>query len=192
MRNLTVFDLAQVAVQDSESLSPHRPMRRWSSSLLSNSRFRFRCYSTQRTPDRINYNPDASFSDVPDPKILTLPRVTSNDLASQPERPRNVLMLTRDYIENALYNPHYGYFSKQASIISSSENERGLDFSKVRDSREFQGTVAQRYSSLENEKKPMGPGSQIWHTPTELFKVRQPFTSCYLNSFLTSLGTAKP
>jgi hypothetical protein len=137
-----------------------------------------RRYSTQRRPERYNYNPDASFSDQVDPEILTLPRVTANDLANNTERPRGVLMLTRDFIENALYNPHYGYFSKQASIISSTEDEYGFQFASIHDSREFQGLVAQRYNALENEKKPMGPASQIWHTPTELFKVIPPSLIC--------------
>jgi len=49
------------------------------------------------------------------------PTVTADSLRTRKERPRRVKMLMRDFIEDSLYNPHYGYFSKNVSIFSSGE-----------------------------------------------------------------------
>ena len=77
-------------------------------------------------------------------------------------------MLVRDYIEDSLYNPNYGYFPKQAKIFTGIE-DTVLDFSKIRDSNEFQEIVAKKYESYGSNEN--GPGIQAWHTPTELFRV---------------------
>ena len=45
------------------------------------------------------------------------PSVTANTLRGRRERPRRVKMLMRDFIEDSLYNPQYGYFSKYANYI---------------------------------------------------------------------------
>lgn len=83
-------------------------------------------------------------------------------------------MLVRDYIEDSLYNPHYGYFSKRATIVTSPKH---IDFATVRDSAEFQEEVAKRYV-LYGRDEP-GPGKQLWHTPTEIFKVRHGLKDSY-------------
>ncbi|EEB97716.1 hypothetical protein MPER_02910, partial [Moniliophthora perniciosa FA553] len=70
-------------------------------------------------------------------------------------------MLARDFIEDSLYNPHYGYFSKKATIFNWSD--KPFEFGHIRDATEFDSMVARRYASYEEEK-------QLWHTPTELFK----------------------
>ena len=72
-------------------------------------------------------------------------------------------MLARDFIEDSLYNPHYGYFSKKATIFGWGD-DAPFEFGAMRDSAEFDANVARRYASYEAEK-------QLWHTPTELFKV---------------------
>ena len=95
-------------------------------------------------------------------------QVTANDLESYKEPPRNVKMLVRDYIEDALYNPNYGYFPKQATIFSGLENT-AIDFSAIRDSNEFQELVAKKYEDFRDGA--VGPGLQVFHTPTELFRV---------------------
>ena len=76
-------------------------------------------------------------------------------------------MLVRDYIEDSLYNPHYGYFSKRATIVTSPKH---IEFKTLRDSVQFQEEVAKRYVSYGKDER--GPGKQLWHTPTEIFKVR--------------------
>ena len=142
-------------------------MRRWK--VYRNLPFSRR-YSTHKPPDRYNYNPEPSFSDVPDEEVIRYPRVTAKDLAGLSEPPTGVKMLTRDFIEDSLYNPNYGYFSKEATIFSSS-NEEGFDFSSIPNSREFQRVVADRYKAYSSDTLSSGSGSQVWHTPTELFKV---------------------
>ncbi|KAI0352162.1 DUF185-domain-containing protein [Trametes cingulata] len=121
--------------------------------------------STDRPEDRVNYNDKLSFSDVPDPEHINYKRVTANDLEHQRHPPRKVKMLVRDFIEDSLYNPHYGYFSKQATIFTAVEP---LDFPSIKNMSAFEAEVAERYADYGVDGE--GPGKQIWHTPTELFK----------------------
>ena len=118
--------------------------------------------------DRFNYNPEIFFDEAPDPEHMGYARVTSNDLERHTKPPTRVKMLVRDFIEDSLYNPHYGYFPQQATIFTSAGDP--VDFRAMRDSVEFQNEVARRYSKYGADEE--GPGRQIWHTPTELFKVR--------------------
>ena len=133
-----------------------------------------RPYSTprkSRPPDKIDYNSKPEFSytslDSSSEEHVNYKLVTANDLESSKDPPKRVRMLIRDFIEDSLYNPHYGYFPRQANIFSSSDDM--LDFSKIRDSNEFQEIVAQRYMGYGADAE--GPGKQIFHTPTELFRV---------------------
>lgn len=129
--------------------------------------------STKKIPDKINYNPAVSFEDKPDAEHLNFRKVTANDLESLTSPPTEVKMLVRDFIEDSLYNPNYGYFPKQATIFTSKEQ---MDFGAMRNMDEFQAEVARRYAAYGLDKD--GPGRQIWHTPTELFQVS---TFCSLN-----------
>ncbi|MCJ1373057.1 hypothetical protein MMC20_004283 [Loxospora ochrophaea] len=78
-------------------------------------------------------------------------------------------MLTRDFIEDSLYNPHYGYFSKQVVIFSPGDP---FDFNSMRDELEFHQILGQRYTSFEDKLDEQSPNDnrQLWHTPTELFR----------------------
>ncbi|KAG6833237.1 hypothetical protein H0H87_009858 [Tephrocybe sp. NHM501043] len=76
-------------------------------------------------------------------------------------------MLVRDFIDDSLYNPNYGYFPKQATIFNTDDST--VNFDSLRDSVEFQEEVAQKYAAYGADKHD-GPGRQLWHTPTELFK----------------------
>ncbi|KAI8870332.1 DUF185-domain-containing protein [Ramicandelaber brevisporus] len=104
-------------------------------------------------------------------------------------------MLVREYIDNALYNPHYGYFSKTANIASVPES---FDVTLLKDSIEFENKMAERYEQLETkilqqqaaidtiievhdnmaagnamenaqQMNRMAIARQMWHTPTEIF-----------------------
>lgn len=77
--------------------------------------------------------------------------------------PRRVKMLVRDYIEDSLYNPNYGYFSKNATIFG--DRTKPIDFNALRDSAEFTSEVGKSYAEYRHD-------TQLWHTPTELFRVR--------------------
>ena len=145
--------------------------------------------ATEKTNDeKINYN-RLSFQDAPDPEHVAYKRVTANDLESCTEPPRRVRMLVRDFIEDSLYHPNYGYFSKQVNIFPAPEP---VDLTTVRNTAEFEAEVAKRYASYGEDGD--GPGKQLWHTPTELLKVS--CVSCSANSELMaqvgSLGTAGP
>ncbi|KAG1764824.1 S-adenosyl-L-methionine-dependent methyltransferase [Suillus occidentalis] len=139
--------------------------------------------------DKINYNPDISFSNTVDPKHLQYPMLSSRDLESHRKPPTRVRMLIRDFIEDSLYNPHYGYFSKRATIFTAPPHcggvEGGFDFNKYRDSAEFEVDVAKRYREFGNGEED-GPGRQLWHTPTELFKpwYGQAIAQCLVSEYL--------
>ena len=153
--------VAQRAARCRWALSRFEPLRLLSSSLPS--------FSSPKSKKReeLNFNPEVYFDDVPNPEHLSFKRVTSNDLEAFKHPPRRVRMLVRDYIEDSLYNPHYGYFSKRATIVTSPKH---IDFGILRDLVEFQEEVAKRYVSYGKDEP--GPGKQLWHTPTEIFKVR--------------------
>jgi hypothetical protein len=69
-----------------------------------------------------------------------------------------------------LYNPSYGYFSKQAVIFSPGEP---FNFNALRDELEFQAELGRRYTEFEDRLDDLegeNPTRQLWHTPTELFR----------------------
>lgn len=104
-----------------------------------------------------------------DPAHRYYPRKTAKDVASLKTPPTCTKMLTRDFIDDSLYNPNYGYFSKQAVIFSP---ETDFDFTELRDHMEFLDILARMYKEIESEADEVDEvARQVWHTPTELFKV---------------------
>lgn len=126
--------------------------------------------SKSKARERYNYNKSSILDDlVENAEHLKFKRVTATDLASSKQPPRQVKMLARDFIHDSLYNPHYGYFTKNAVIFSADEP---IDFTGLRNLPHFQDAVARKYVAHGGEAfTEPGPGKQVWHTPTELFKV---------------------
>jgi hypothetical protein len=78
-------------------------------------------------------------------------------------------MYTREFIDDSLYNPNYGYFSKHATIFTPT---RPFDFNAIKDEAEFNNQINQNYSDFEEalDEIAYDPNRQLWHTPTELFQ----------------------
>ncbi|KAF8074921.1 S-adenosyl-L-methionine-dependent methyltransferase [Lyophyllum atratum] len=116
--------------------------------------------------DKWNYNV-SPFLQTSDTKATEFKTVDANSLENVTQPPRGVKMLVRDFIEDSLYNPNYGYFPKQATIFNADNST--VDFASLRDTAEFQEEVGQKYAAYGADRHD-GPGRQLWHTPTELFK----------------------
>ena len=97
------------------------------------------------------------------------PVITAKDAAKKKDMPLEAKMLVRDFIDDSLYHPNYGYFSKQAVIFSP---ETDFEFEKIKDNMEFLDIIADKYREIEDDMDVRDEvARQVWHTPTELFKV---------------------
>jgi hypothetical protein len=77
--------------------------------------------------------------------------------------------LANRLLTDSLYNPSYGYFSKQVVIFTPGEP---FQFNDLKDESEFHRLLGKRYTEFEDrldEKEP-NDTRQLWHTPTELFR----------------------
>ena len=72
-------------------------------------------------------------------------------------------------LADSLYNPNYGYFSKQVVIFTPGEP---FDFPNLKDENEFNSILSQRYVEFEDKLDAVEPSDtrQLWYTPTELFR----------------------
>lgn len=115
------------------------------------------------------------------------PRQTAYDTAKCKTTPTRNKMLVRDFIDDSLYNPNYGYFSKQAVIFSP---ETDFQFNDMDDHLEFMNILGQLYKDIEGDADEVDEvARQVWHTPTELFKVRRGnCTVNYVTNNKKSLG----
>lgn len=70
---------------------------------------------------------------------------------------------------DSLYNPSYGYFSKQVVIFTPGDP---FHFPSIRDELEFHSLLSKRYSEFEDALDAESPSDtrQLWYTPTELFR----------------------
>lgn len=114
-----------------------------------------RAFGTQvlREKHRTQYNYDI-FAETPDAEHYTFPLVTADDLARNKTRPSGVRMLARDFIHDSLYNPHYGYFSRQAVLLPESGStgmRGGFPFRAMRNEAEFMRAVQGRYLAFEEQ-----------------------------------------
>ncbi|EGN96703.1 hypothetical protein SERLA73DRAFT_184842 [Serpula lacrymans var. lacrymans S7.3] len=139
--------------------------------------------TTGHKADKFNYNQEFSFSDATNTNYSDYKLVNANELEAIQTPPKGVKMLVRDFIEDSLYNPHYGYFPQRACILTAPES--CFEFNKLKSSTEFEAEVARRYFVLGGADHE-GPGRQLWHTPTELFKpwYGQAIAQCLVSEYL--------
>jgi hypothetical protein len=125
----------------------------------------------------IDWKTDELTPEVDADQLATYPYLNKRALARYRDPPRRFRALVRDFIDDSLYNPHYGYFSTQAEILETGVDETvGLPFGEIRNEVAFDNEIAKRYGALSTDVAIPGRGEgaarQVWHTPTELFKVR--------------------
>lgn len=84
-------------------------------------------------------------------------------------RPAWIEVLSNIVAIDSLYNQHYGYFSKHATIFSPGEP---FDFNNIEDGPAFLRLLGERYTEFEDRLDQINPDEarQLWHTPTELFR----------------------
>ncbi|KAL9092975.1 MAG: hypothetical protein Q9159_000599 [Coniocarpon cinnabarinum] len=120
--------------------------------------------------DRLSWVPRR---DDPPPEVArdlkTYEWTTSAELREKGRRPLHTKMLMRDFIEDSLYNPIYGYFSSQATIFNSG---KPFEFNTIRSELAFQDQLGERYTEFEDalDSVQQNEARQLWHTPTELFR----------------------
>lgn len=76
------------------------------------------------------------------------PMTTSGKSARLQHRPRRSKMLVSDFIEDSLYNPHYGYFSKEVEIFHS---DKPFDYQNIEDVDGFMDAWKQAYQKYDQE-----------------------------------------
>lgn len=98
------------------------------------------------------------------------PGLSLAQLRARRRRPRRATMLLRDFIDDSLYNPAYGYFARQALILDPGPP---FDFARMRDGLDFEAELGRRYAAFEaalDRDHGPDPARQLWHTPSELFR----------------------
>lgn len=79
------------------------------------------------------------------------PQTNSAKLARFKHRPSKVKMLASDFIEDSLYNPHYGYFSKEVEIFKP---EKPFDYNNIDDIDDFMDHWQKSYSRYDEAIDP--------------------------------------
>jgi hypothetical protein len=121
--------------------------------------------STSTLPPRSSSSPSPrSSTSGPSPRLSSKRPLTALQ-TSQPSVGSHRL-LGRDFIHDSLYHPDYGYFSKHAVIFSPPQP---IHFPSLQSSLEFTDAIAQMY--LQYDEVEEDDALQVWHTPTEMFKV---------------------
>ncbi|KAI8975192.1 S-adenosyl-L-methionine-dependent methyltransferase [Mycotypha africana] len=99
-------------------------------------------------------------------KLQSYPIRTSRELRTQKIPPKRSKMLLRDFVDDALFNPNYGYYSSATSLLSSPNKQSQMDRENVED---------EHYIHYRNRGKVRRQQEQQQHMPlrytlTELFK----------------------
>ncbi len=116
------------------------------------------------SPSGWSFLADSTNTRLNDYPLVSLPRLRQNT-----SPPKGIKMLSRDFIDDSLYNPSYGYFSKEAVIFSPTQ---AFAFKNMHNSATFHEELRRQYGEFEERlaESKKDHGRQIWHTPTELFQ----------------------
>lgn len=117
---------------------------------------------------RAQYNYDP-FTLHPEEKHYTYPLVTADDLAARSSssikistgpggRPREVRMLARDFIHDGLYNPDYGYFTKQAVLLPDPSPSSLSTSAEGKEKEDVKEVAGQLYTQEMGLLRPANPG----------------------------------
>lgn len=77
------------------------------------------------------------------------PRTNSAKLAKMKNRPKKVKLLVSDFIEDSLYNPNYGYFSKEVEIYKP---EKPFDYNNINDIDDFMNHWQKSYDRYDEPR----------------------------------------
>lgn len=78
------------------------------------------------------------------------PMINSKKLGRNKHRPTKVKMAVSDFIEDSLYNPHYGYFSLEVEIFNS---DKPFDYNNIEDVDDFMENWKASYAKYDLEEK---------------------------------------
>ncbi|WFD38422.1 uncharacterized protein MJAP1_001375 [Malassezia japonica] len=105
---------------------------------------------------RVQYNYDV-FEQFPNEELQKFPFVTPAELEKYTTRPKSVRMLARDFVHDSLYNPTYGYFSRQAVLLPEEKTDGdtplkgNFPFNDIKSETDFMRAVQLRYMAFEKQ-----------------------------------------
>ncbi|WPK23801.1 hypothetical protein PUMCH_001047 [Australozyma saopauloensis] len=97
---------------------------------------------------------------TPQDVFQSYPTTTSARMANSKKRPHRTKMLVSDFIEDSLYNPNYGYFSKEVEIFHT---EKPFDYNNFEDADEFMDSWKAAYLKYDEAKKTEESPFQDFH-----------------------------
>jgi hypothetical protein len=145
-------------------------------------------YATQNNASHIlrDYNKTTTYRysllDDASPEVQAFPWLSPADLQRLRTPPRRAKVIAREYvpvfvplsdcsfIADSLYNPNYGYFSKQARIFTPPQP---FEFTKMKDNLAYDRALVRVIDEFEDSlqtDQDTTSARQVFHTPTELFK----------------------
>ncbi len=97
-------------------------------------------------------------SEAKNTEFDSLKLVTSRTLSRKKDRPKRVKMLTSDFIEDSLYHPDYGYFSKQVEIFHTN---KPFNYGDITDVDDFMSHWKNEYNIYAKDDKEPTPTSAV-------------------------------
>lgn len=88
---------------------------------------------------------------LPQEEYMRYPTTTLDKLKRFRTRPKSTKMLVSDFIEDSLYNPHYGYFSREVEIFHT---EKPFDYNNIEDIDEFMAQWEGAYAKYDQQGPP--------------------------------------